>query len=347
MKILIVDDAASNVEVYKRILRVIPEVECIGYTSSADALAWTAWHDPDLVLVDFSMPAPNGHEFIERFRGLPGKALTPVVMLTGAQEKTVRYRALELGATDFLTKPADPVEFAARVRNLLALRDSQKKLADHAALLADEVKRATAELVDREKETIFRLLRVAEFRDDDTANHVVRIGHLAALLAEVIGRPKAEVELLHLAAPMHDIGKVATPDNILLKPGKLTPREWKIMQQHAAAGYEMLKDSSSQLLQQGAEIALTHHEKFDGSGYPRGVAGEAIPLSGRITALVDVFDALTSERPYKKAWPMNETLRHIQRASGSHFDPKLVEALLSVIPEATAIKERFAESQVA
>ena len=343
MKILIVDDAIFNVEVYKRILRAIPGAECIGFTASAAALVWAASNEPDLVLVDFNMPEPNGHQFIERFRQLKNKASTPIVMLTGTQERSVLYRAFELGVTDFLTTPSDPIEIVTRVRNLLALRDGQKKLADRTAWLAAEVKRATSELANREEETIFRLLRVAEFRDDDTGNHVVRIGHFAALLGATLGLSNENVELLRLAAPMHDIGKVATPDNILLKPGKLTPDEWMIMKQHTTSGYEILKDSRSKFLQRGAEIALTHHERFDGSGYPRGMTGEAIPLFGRITAVADVFDALTSVRPYKKAWPLSEAFDHIQADSGMHFDPKLVAAFLSVPAEVAAIKLQYTE----
>lgn len=273
--------------------------------------------------------------------------MTPIVMITASREQSVRHIALELGATDFLNKPADPVEFLARTRNLLTLRDGQKKLADRAAWLAQEVSKATAQLVERERESIFQLLRVAEFRDKDTASHIIRMGHLAALLLQKLGAPTEEVEMLRLAAPMHDIGKVATPDNILLKPGKLTPAEWKIMREHTTAGYDLLAKSTSPLLQAGAQIALTHHEKFDGSGYPKGTKGDKIPLWGRITALVDVFDALTSERPYKSAWPTSKTLERIQQDSGTHFDPVLVAEFFKIIPEVNAIKVRFSDARVA
>jgi putative two-component system response regulator len=347
MHVLMVDDGATNLKVYQKIFERIPDVSCKPYQSPEEALKWCERNEVDLVLVDFNMPDVDGHQFIERFRKMRGKEMVPVIMITANQDKDVRHRALELGANDFLNKPADPVEFIARARNLLVLRDAQKKLSDRSTWLAGEVRKATAELADRERETIFQLLRIAEFRDSDTANHIVRIGHLAALLGETIGLKAGDVELLRLAAPMHDIGKVAIPDNILLKPGKLTPEEWVVMKSHAKAGYEILKDSKSKMLRAGAEIALTHHEKYNGSGYPNALKGDGIPLSGRITALVDVFDALTSVRPYKPAWPTSKAQERIQEDAGTHFDPKLVEALFTVMPEVNAIKVRFADHAVA
>ncbi len=346
-EILIVDDARVSLQIYTRMLRPIVDAVCITYESSAEALAWAATADPDLVFIDYRMPAPDGLEFIERFRAMATKTMTPIVMITASQELDVRHRALELGATDFLTKPADPVEFLARARNLLALRDGNKKLADHAAWLASEVRQATAELVERERESIFQLLRIAEFRDSDTAIHIVRMGHLAALLGKSMGLPDADVELLRLAAPMHDIGKVATPDRILLKPGKLTSQEWKIMQEHATAGYEILRHSKSRLLRAGAEIALTHHEKFDGSGYPQGMKADAIPLFGRITALADVFDALTSDRPYKRAWPIGQAFERIEADAGAHFDPDIVATFLSQSASITAIRLQYSDRTTA
>jgi two-component system, response regulator RpfG len=340
MQALLVDDTAANLETYKKILGRIPDVTCVAFQSAQEALSWANANDPDLVLVNYEMPHMNGLQFLERFREHHRKSLTPVVMITASKHQEVRHRAIELGATDFLIKPADPIEFIARVRNLLSLRDHQKQLADRAALLSAEVRKATAELIEREREAIFQLLRVAEFRDNDTANHIVRIGHLAAALAEELGESRKDVELLRLAAPMHDIGKVATPDAILLKRGKLTPAEWKIMREHTTAGYEILHKSKSRLLRTGGEIALTHHEKWNGSGYPNGLRGDAIPLYGRITALVDVFDALTSVRPYKKAWTFAEALDRIQLDTGSHFDPKLVEVFLTMMPTVTTIKQQ-------
>ena len=347
VQILLVDDSRTNLAVYQQILRQLSGAVCVPYESPEHALAWAAQNEPDLVLVDYQMPKMDGHEFIKHFRLLPGRALTPIVMITASQDKAVRHTALELGATDFLNKPADPIEFIARARNLLALRAGQKKLADRAVHLADEVRKATAALAERERESILQLLCVAEFRDKDTASHIIRIGQLAAVLARVVGESPERVEMISLAAPMHDIGKVSTPDNILLKRGKLSPEEWVVMREHTTAGYEILSKSKSELLRAGADIALTHHEKFNGSGYPRGIKGKDIPLWGRITALVDVFDALTSERPYKKAWPTSEALERIKADSGSHFDPELVEAFLSAMPEVTAVRVRYPDERVA
>ena len=346
-QILLVDDSRTNLAVYQTILRQVSGAVCVPYESPEHALAWACENDADLVLVDYQMPKIDGHEFIKRFRLLPGRGLTPIVMITASQDKTVRQTALELGATDFLNKPADPLEFIARARNLLALREGQKKLADRALHLADEVRKATSALAERERESILQLLCVAEFRDKDTASHIVRIGQLAGVVARAVGEPADRVEMIGLAAPMHDIGKVSTPDNILLKRGKLTPEEWVVMRRHTTAGYEILAKSKSELLRAGADIALTHHEKFDGSGYPRGLKGGEIPLWGRITALVDVFDALTSERPYKKAWPVAEALERIKADGGSHFDPDLVAAFLDALPEVTAVRVRYPDKRVA
>lgn len=260
-------------------------------------------------------------------------------MLTAERDIDIRRRAIESGANDFLNKPADPIEFVARVRNLLALNDSRQKLANRALQLADEVRKATAQIARREQETIHRLTRASEFRDNETGLHIVRMGRYSALLGGALGMNAGEQELLLLAAPMHDIGKVATPDNILLKPGKLTPEEWSVMKQHTTAGFEILRDSDSKLLQKGAEIALTHHEKWDGSGYPRGLSGGGIPISGRICALADVFDALTSVRPYKPAWPIEQAIVHVHQGSGTHFDPAVVRAFERALPQIREVRE--------
>ena len=345
MRILIVDDAATNLRIYEKLLAAVENIETTSFEVSAKALEWVETAEPDLVIVDYHMPAPNGLEFVERFRTFPPHTEIPIIMLTSERDNTVRRRAIELGVSDFLNKPADPIEFVARVRNLLSLRDSRKKLSLRALQLADEVRAATAEIVRREQETIHRLTLASEFRDNETGSHIVRMGRFAQLLGRSIGMNVKEQELLLLAAPMHDIGKVATPDHILLKPGKLTPEEWEIMKRHAITGYEILRDSSSALLQKGAEIAYTHHEKWDGTGYPRGLEGEDIPISGRICALSDVFDALTSARPYKRAWTVEQAVIHIHQSRGTHFDPKLVDAFERVLPDIRKVREAFADVQ--
>ncbi|MBY0438482.1 MAG: HD domain-containing protein, partial [Burkholderiales bacterium] len=217
----------------------------------------------------------------------------------------------------------------------------QKHLADHAAWLESEVRIATKEIAARELETIVRLARAAEFRDPETGAHIQRMAHCSRLIARRIGLSEATQEILLRAAPLHDVGKLGTPDRILLKPGKLTPDEWEVMKQHASIGYEILRESASPVIQAGAEIAWSHHEKFDGSGYPRGLCGEDIPLFGRIVAIADVFDALTSARPYKRPWSVDEAVSFMRAQSGLHFDPALLEAFLDIQPEVVEVMSRF------
>ncbi len=342
MNVFVIDDAQINLKTYEKLIRSL-DVNVLTFTKATDALSALAQFEPDLVIVDYRMPGMDGIEFIVEFRAVPERRETPIVMLTAERDIEIRRRAIDLGAADFLNKPADPIEFAARVRNLLALSDSRKKLANRALHLADEVRKATAQIARREQETIHVLTRASEFRDNETGLHIVRMGRYSAILGRALGMDRNEQELLLLAAPMHDIGKVATPDQILLKPGKLTPEEWEIMKQHTTAGYEILRDSDSKLLQKGAEIALTHHEKWDGTGYPRNLAGDDIPISGRICALADVFDALTSIRPYKPAWPIERAVVHVHQGRGTHFDPSVVDAFERALSEIREVREKLAD----
>lgn len=344
--LIIVDDNPTNLLLFRHLLQKFDGATVDCFADPEEAIAWCEEHEPDLILLDYMMPRMDGLEFIRRLRALQRRAEVPVVMVTADTEKEVRYQALELGAQDFLTKPIDKIELTTRVRNLLALRKSRQQLANRAAWLAAEVKQATAEIAAREKESILRLSRAAEYRDPETGAHLLRMSSYTQLIARRLGLPEAEQELLLEAAPMHDIGKVGTPDSILLKPGRLSPEEFEIMKQHSTIGYEILRDSPSPLLQCAATVAYTHHEKFDGSGYPRGLAGEAIPLWGRITAVADVFDALTSQRPYKNAWPLDEARDFLKNYAGVHFDPACVEAFLSGWPEMLAIRERYIEDAI-
>lgn len=341
MNVLMVDDNQLNLQVYRHALRDFAGTECVEFTSSAEALSWARHNEVDIALVDYNMPEPDGLEFIRAFRAQTHNAQALVIMITGVSESDIRYRALELGAADFLAKPIDLAEFRARMRNMLALSDSRKKMTDRAEWLSVEVARATANILARERETINRLMRAAEFRDNETGMHIVRMGHFSAELGRALSLPGPECETLLMATPMHDIGKVATPDRILLKPGKLDSDEWEVMKRHTLAGFEILKESESELLQTAAQIALSHHEKFDGTGYPYGIAGDHIPLCARICAVSDVFDALTSKRPYKEAWPLDEAVAEITRLSGTHFDPTLVRAFHEALPRIVAIKERY------
>ena len=291
------------------------------------------------------MPAPDGIEVIQKLRAAVDTEEVPILMVTADHEKEVRYRALECGANDFLTKPVDRIEFTSRVKNMLAIRRSHLTLADRAAWLTAEVSKATAEIREREREAIFRLSRAAEFRDPETGAHILRMAHYSRLIAAGLGLDAAQQEVILEAAPMHDVGKLGTPDLILLKPGKLTQEEFAVMKQHATIGWEILRDSTSPILQVAAEIAYTHHEKFDGSGYPSGLAGEQIPLFGRIVAIADVFDALTSARPYKPAWEFDRAWNMIVENRGTHFDPRCADIFLSQREAVMAIREQFRDPE--
>jgi len=343
--LLAIDDNATNLTLFRHLLAKISGVSVECFLDPLQALAWCESREPDLILLDYMMPQMDGLEFMRRLRGLAGRADVPVVMVTADTESAVRHKALELGAQDFLNKPVDKVELTARVNNLLALRKSQQQLANRAQWLAEEVKKATSAILAREKEAIFRLSRAADYRDSETGAHLLRMSAYAQLIARQLGLPREEQDLLLEASPMHDVGKVGIADQILLKKGKLTPEEFEVMKQHPLIGYEILRDSASPLFQCAATVALTHHEKFDGSGYPKGLAGEQIPLWGRIVAVADVFDALTSSRPYKKAWELTDAVNLLKEQSGKHFDPQCVEALLSAWPEVLLVRARYDEEK--
>ncbi|MCX8085782.1 MAG: response regulator [Rhodocyclaceae bacterium] len=349
MNVLIVDDNPTNLAMFKMLVGRFEECTPLPFAAPAEALAWCETNTPDLVLLDYMMPELDGLMFLKRFRALPGMNEVPVIMVTADIEKDVRHRALEAGAHDFLTKPVDKTEFLARMRNTLALRKSQKQLANRAAWLAEEVKKALAEVAQREREAIFLLAKAAEYRDPETGAHILRMAHYSRLIGERLGLAEEELDLLLEAAPMHDIGKVGIPDAILLKPGRLDEREFAIMKRHAEIGWKILAShgSGNRLLAMAAEIAHAHHEKFDGSGYPQGLAGAAIPLAGRIVAVADVFDALTSPRPYKRAWSLEEATAFLREQSGKHFDPACVEAFFAVWERVLEIRERFQDAEEA
>lgn len=340
-QVLIVDDSDINLTLIKHLVLKLGDCTPVLFAQPFKALAWCQSNLPDLLIVDYMMPELDGQEFIHAFRSLPGRNAIPILMITANDQKEVRYQALQGGANDFLTKPIDRVEFSARVRNMLALRTGQKFLADRALHLTSLVDDQTVLLRQREQELILRLSRAAEFRDPETGAHIQRMALYSQLIARKLGLDEQQQKLLLEAAPMHDVGKIGIPDQILLKPGRLTPEEFEIMKDHARLGYELLLDSSSEILQAGAEIAYTHHEKWDGSGYPQGLAGEAIPLFGRIVAVADVFDALTSERPYKPAWPLEKAVDLLREGRGQHFDPACVDAFLGAWQEVLEIRERL------
>ncbi len=341
MKVAIIDDTPINLALMQTLVNRVEGCLPETFLDPQVALEACLLTPPDLVIVDYMMPGLDGLEFIRRFRNSVEGHDTPILMVTAAHEKEVRYEALDCGATDFLSKPIDKNEFVPRVRNMLGLRRHAVMLANRAAELAAAVRHATAEIHQREIETVTRLARAAEFRDPETGSHIQRMAHYAKAIAGHLGLDTDEQEMLLIAAPMHDVGKLGTPDQILLKPGRLTPSEMEVMKEHTSIGHEILKDSSSPVLRLAAEIALTHHERFDGCGYPKGLGGEDIPLNGRIVAVADVFDALTSERPYKKAWSTSDASRFLLGGSGTHFDPACIEAFFDAWAEVLEIRSQF------
>ncbi len=345
-KVLIIDDSDINLTLIKALVMKLGECEPILFDNPLRAMEWCQENVPDLVIVDYMMPQMDGLKFIAAFRALHGRDEIPVLMITANDQRDVRYEALIGGANDFLTKPIDRIEFSARARNMLSIRAGQRYLANRAEELAGLVEERTKDIRDRERELIFRICRAAEFRDPETGAHIQRMAHYSQVIAKGLGLDVAMARLILEAAPMHDVGKIGIPDFILLKPGKLTYEEFEVMKGHARLGWELLKDSGSEVLRAGAEIALSHHEKYDGTGYPGGLNGNQIPLSGRIVAVADVFDALTSERPYKKAWPLEDARRLLEEGRGKHFDPLCVEALFAGWDEVLEIRQRFQDPDV-
>lgn len=335
VRILIVDDEPANTEFLRHVLQPEGYGELVEFTDAVAALDSLKQDRPDLVLLDLMMPDCDGYQFLEHLRAHIGTSdYLPVLVVTGDTSAEAQRRALSLGARDFLTKPLSPADVRLRVRNLLETRFLQQQLREYNALLEDRVAERTQELEAARLETLDRLARAAEYRDDDTGQHTQRVGRVAGRLAEVLGETQERVQLLRRAAPLHDIGKIGTPDAILLKPGRLTEQERMTMQEHTRIGAEILSGSRFPLLQLAEQIALIHHERWDGKGYPNALAGEDIPLAGRIVAVADVFDSLTHERPYKGAWSVKDALKELQACAGSQFDPAVVEAMLRIAPEA-------------
>jgi two-component system response regulator RpfG len=328
-RVLIVDDQLTSRMILVQLIRSLDEtLEPVSFADPVSALDWAKNNAPDLVLTDLKMPHMSGVEFTQWMRNTPACVDIPIIVVTCVDDPSTKYRALEAGATDFLTKPIDHHECRARCRNLLKLRQQQTIIRDRARWLEREIHAKTDELRLREKETLLRLARAGEFRDSDTNGHVIRMARTARTIAEGLGRDGQYCDVVEQAAPMHDIGKIGVPDSILLKPGRLDEHERAVMMRHAEIGYDILRDSPSRYLQCGAMIAWCHHEKYDGSGYPRGLGGDEIPLEARIVAVADVLDALLSERPYKAPWPLRRALEYIRDESGRHFDPGCVSALM-------------------
>lgn len=341
MRVAIIDDTPLNLRLVTALLQRVEDTEAEVYDDPAAGLAACLADPPDLVLVDHLMPEITGMQVVAALREVHPAEELPILMITADHEREVRYAALELGASDFLTRPLDAVEFRARVRNALAVRRGWLAIHGRAEALSRAVSIATEQVRARELEAIYRLSRAAELRDPETGAHILRMAHYACVIARRLGWEEERVDALLHAAPMHDVGKVGTPDAILLKPGKLEPDEWEVMKQHAVLGWQILHGSEAPMLQLAAEIAHSHHEKYDGSGYPHGLVGDRIPSAGRIVAVADVFDALTSDRPYKAAWSMERARALLEEGRGQHFDPACVDAFLAGWDEVVAIRDRY------
>jgi len=333
-RILIVDDEPADVEFLRHVLKgegYGELIEAMNARAAADRLNELA---PDLIILDLMLPDFDGFDFLDEFQAwLPQDGFVPVLVVTGDTSAATRRRALAAGASDFLTKPLSPAEIRLRVRNLIHTRSLHSQLREQNAGLEERVAERTMELEAARQEILDRLARAAEFRDDDTGFHTQRVGRLAARLAQVLGLEEEQVDVLRKAAPLHDIGKIGIPDSILLKEGRLSPEERSLMETHTMIGARILSGSRYPILLMAEEIALTHHERWDGAGYPNGLRGEEIPLTGRIVAVADVFDSLTHVRPYKHAWTVQETIAEFRAERGRQFDPAVVEALLRVAPE--------------
>ena len=323
--ILAVDDEASNLQLLRQILQ--DQYRLLFAKDGARALELARQEQPHLILLDVMMPGMTGHEACRILKTDPATAAIPVIFVTALSDTEDEVRGFEAGGVDYITKPVSAPIVRARVRTHLSL------------VRMDELKETRLQIVQR-------LGLAAEYKDNETGMHVIRMSHYARLLGIAAGMSDAQADDLLHAAPMHDVGKIGIPDRILQKPGPLDKDEWAIMQSHATIGADIIGEHASGMLKVARDIALSHHEKWDGSGYPGGIAGEAIPLEGRICAIADVFDALTSERPYKKAWTVPDTVAFMQKQKGQHFDPRLVDLFIELLPEICAIKEKWAEESV-
>jgi putative two-component system response regulator len=327
--VLIVEDNRTNLMMMERLVLQVPDCVALTFMDPVELHVGLAGVSYDIALVDYQMPGMNGIELLKALRAAPSYRDQPLVMITADQEKAIRIEALQAGAVEFLHKPIDPVEFKARLANIVRLSIVQRQLADRAAWLRSEIEKATAELREREEEIVHRLALAAGYTDRETSEHTVRMARYCRLTAEGLGLDEELCRDIELAAPMHDIGKVGIRDAVLLKPGALDAEERAHMNEHTAIGAAILSDSKCRLMKLAAEIAEAHHERWNGTGYPHGLAGDAIPLSGRIAAVADVFDALTTERPYKSAWTIDQAFDYLDEKAGVEFDAACVAALKS------------------
>jgi putative two-component system response regulator len=321
-RLLLVDDEPTNLQVLRSVLQ--GDYRLLYARDGATALKLAREELPDLVLLDVMMPGMSGHEVCQALKSEASTRAIPVIFVTALSDTGDETQGFDVGAVDYIVKPVSPPVVRTRARTHLSL------------VRMDELMASRLEIVQR-------LGRAAEYKDNETGQHVLRMSHFAQALALALGFDAHDAEELLHAAPMHDVGKIGIPDHILLKPGRLTPEEWSVMRTHSAIGADIIGQHAAGVLKMASKIALRHHEKWDGSGYPDGLVGEAIPLEARIVAIADVFDALTSVRPYKPAWSVDDAVALLRRESGKHFDPDLVETFIRILPEVLAIRARFTD----
>eukprot|EP01156_Anaeramoeba_ignava_P007299 Anaeramoba_ignava/a351407_4.p1 GENE.a351407_4~~a351407_4.p1 ORF type:complete len:346 (-),score=-27.87 a351407_4:85-1122(-) len=336
-KVLIIDDQVENIDILKGILEDLYIIYAI--KDSTKVLNFIGKNPPDLILLDIMMPGINGYDICSELKKDPEHSKIPVIFITADNSSYSEEKGLQLGAVDYITKPINPPIVRARVKTHLELYSLRQELEEKVILRTKQI--------EETKLQIIRILgRAAEFKDNETGMHVIRMSHYSRLIAQVLAPDDQKwVDLIFKAAPMHDIGKIGVPDHILQKEGSLNEEEWSIMKGHPSFGAMILGDDRSELLHLAKQIALAHHEKYDGTGYPKGLKGKEIPLSARIVTIADVFDALTTKRPYKEAWDIETTLKYMEQNAGKHFDPEIFEVFKSIIPEVIKIKETYCEKE--
>lgn len=338
--VVVVDDEDLIGEYIAKIVEELGTTRVHVFTRPQDVGERWYHQVPDLLITDFQMPGMNGVELIQEFRAAHPTVEVPIIVVTADAQRDTRNSALDAGASEFLRKPVDRDEVRIRVRNMLALREGQRSAERRADDLRMEVASATSAIIEREEETILSLARAMEYRDWETGGHIIRMATYSRLIAaELDLPPDLDPQKIFKAAPLHDVGKIGVPDHILLKPSSLTEEEYRAMQRHAEIGHEILQDCNGEILKLGAQIALTHHERLDGSGYPRGLKGDEIPLVGRIVAIADVFDALTSSRPYKEAWAYDAAFANLEQEAGVLYDEACVKAFLGIEDKVREVAE--------